>query len=142
MLWSSACISILGFADAVFLTAKYFSGEAPTCVLFSGCDIVTLSQYASLGGVPIALLGSLFYLSVFVLTLLYIQTQSRIVPKIMFLITGIGFLFTLYLVYLQAFVIDAFCVYCIFSATTSTLLFMFSCLLKRFASLKENGEMA
>jgi uncharacterized membrane protein len=123
--------SLFGFADATYLSAKFFQGIAPPCALFSGCDAVATSKYAAIGPVPVAFLGVFFYLCTFVFTLLYQMRRGDRVLKVISLVTTLGFLFTLYLVYLQLFVIKAVCVYCMFSALSSTLIFILSSLAVR-----------
>jgi len=126
-LWSILAlllISLLGFIDAGYLTAKHFQGETPTCSLIKGCDIVTTSQYAEIFGVPVALLGVLYYLTIFILSLIYLDTQNKQVLKIIPGLTVLGLAASIYFVILQLFVIKALCLYCLGSALTSTALFI------------------
>src|SRR5690242_13943731 len=85
--WVFAIVSFLGFTDAAYLSAKAILGETPTCVIFSGCDTVTTSVYSHLGPIPIAVFGALFYLAVFVLSLVYLDRRS---PKILKIILGLS----------------------------------------------------
>lgn len=117
-------LSLLGFLDASYLTLKYYQGEAPTCAFFKGCDIVTTSKYATIFGVSIALLGAIYYLALFILSVLYLDTKNPRFIKIGAIIAGGGFLFSLWLIYLQLFVINALCIYCLVSALSSTALFL------------------
>lgn len=119
-------LGFLGFLDTVYLTAEHFLGAAPRCVLFSGCDVVTTSAYSTIGPVPVALLGAVFYLFVFVLVLRYLDNHSGVLLRLVAYLSILAFLFTLYLVYLQLFVLHAVCVYCMFSALTSTGVFAVS----------------
>jgi uncharacterized membrane protein len=69
---------------------------------------------------------------ILILTALYIQTENKIFFQIASLFTMCGFLTSLLLVYLQIFVIGAICIYCMGSATSSTLLFITAaCSLKK-----------
>lgn len=121
--WTLAILSFFGFADAAFLSAKHFQGTTPPCVIFSGCDVVTTSSYAVIAGIPVALLGALFYFSVLVLSLVYADRRALTALKIVRAISLPGFLFSLYLIYLQLFVLHAVCIYCMASAVTSTTIF-------------------
>lgn len=116
-------ISFLGFLDATYLTAKYYLGEPVTCSLLAGCEKVTTSDYATVGAIPIALVGSLYYLVVFALTLFYLDTGKRIVFLSAVWLTPLGLFVSLWLLYLQLFVISAICLYCIFSLVISVILF-------------------
>ena len=121
--WAIAALfvlSFLGFVDTSYLTLEHYLHQTPRCILFSGCDLVTTSAYSTIGPVPIALLGFLFYLSVFFLMLFYVDRKKVLALKLIALGAALGFVFTLYLVYLQLFVLHAICIYCMFSALTST----------------------
>lgn len=116
-------VSFLGFLDASYLAAKYYSGEPITCSLLEGCEQVTTSQYAAIFGVPVALLGAVYYLFIFLAAIYYFDSKNeRVFYKVAPIIAA-AFLATLYFVYLQLFVINAICIYCMFSALTSTILF-------------------
>lgn len=117
-------LALFGFADATFLTAKRMTGGPIPCVLgFTGCDTVSKSPYAVFFGIPLSAYGMAFYLAAGILAVLYLDTKKFIVARLLMLATLCGFLASAYFVYLQAFVIHAFCVYCIASALSSTALF-------------------
>ena len=69
-------LSLLGFLDASYLAIKYYQGEAPTCAFFKGCDVVTTSEYATIFGISIALLGAIYYLSLLLLSIIYLDTKN------------------------------------------------------------------
>lgn len=116
-------VALFGFADAAYLSAEYFTGGTPVCTVIQGCGIVTTSAYAKIGPMPVAFLGAVYYLALIVGLVAYLDKRNvRWLQRVAFL-PILGFGFTLYLVYLMAFVIDAWCIYCLGSATTTTLLF-------------------
>ena len=115
-------ISVIGFVDATYLTAKHFLDDPVTCSIIDGCETVTTSKYSTIFGVPIALFGSLYYLAAFILLLLYMEGIESVL-KLLVLVTSTAFAITLFLLYLQIFVLQAFCLYCLISTTTSTALF-------------------
>ena len=88
-----------------------------------GCDTVTSSAYSVIFGVPVALLGTLYYLTVFLLTIAFIDTRKRVFFDIARMCTVAGFFFSLWFLYVQAFILHAYCIYCLGSVVTSTLLF-------------------
>lgn len=118
--------AILGFADAAYLTAAHVRGATPPCSILTGCESVLTSRYSEVAGFPVAALGMLYYGTFVVLLIAYIDTRLRTVLSAACWLTAAGFLATLFLVYAQAFLIGAWCPYCLFSAATSTLLFGFS----------------
>jgi uncharacterized membrane protein len=120
----------LGFVDATYLAIKFFQHEAPACSLLKGCEQVTTGEFASILGIPVALLGTLFYFSLIILFVLYLDSKKSIFLNLAQLFTVGGFLFSLYLIFLQVSVIKALCIYCLFSAATSTILFILGLILK------------
>ena len=119
-----AVLSFAGFLDASYLTFKHYSGTPINCAIFSGCEEVTNSKYATIGPVPVALLGAFYYAAIFLLVIAYLDSKNPKFFNLAVLMTPLGFLASLGLVYLQLFVIKAICLYCMVSATDSTLLFL------------------
>lgn len=119
-------VSAFGFADATYLTTQHYLGLPVACSILEGCEQVTTSPYSLIFGIPIALLGSLFYLTILILSVIYLDSKKIKFLNLITKITPFGFLASLYFVYLQVFVIKAICLWCMGSAITSTLLFIFS----------------
>ena len=117
-------MSLLGFLDAAYLTIEHYRGVVPPCAIVSGCAAVTTSQYSLIFGIPVALLGAIYYLLITALCILYFDTKQTKILKIIARLTILGLLASLYFVYLQAFIIHAWCLYCLGSAATSTILFI------------------
>lgn len=114
-----AVLSFLGFADATYLTVQHFRGLSPNCSVLQGCEIVTTSRYATIFGVPIALLGSIYYLTLIILLAFYFDKKDKKILEKISLITFAGAIFSFWLLFLQLAVIHAICIYCTFSAFTS-----------------------
>jgi len=130
--------AILGFLDAAYLTVEHFLNRVPPCSIVHGCEKVTTSSYSLIFGVlPMSLMGALYYLSVIVALILYLDLRRALIIKWTARFTVVGFLFSLYLVYLQLFVIKAICQYCMLSALSSTGLFVVGLLMLR--SLRADG---
>jgi uncharacterized membrane protein len=117
-------LGAIGFVDATYLTVKHFLGTPVACSLLHGCETVLTSKYASVFGIPTALLGSFYYLTILILAVLYLDSRKQMFLKLLAYLTPIGFIASLCFVYLQIFVIKAICLYCMTSAATSTLLFI------------------
>lgn len=118
----AALVALLGVADALYLTAEHLSGRSVQCVIVTGCDEVLASPYATLpGGVPLAALGLLAYFAAFSLAILSAFGYGR-ARGLLVALAALMFAATLWLLYLQAFVLRAFCAYCLLSATLTTVL--------------------
>jgi uncharacterized membrane protein len=118
---TAAIVSLLGLADALYLTVEHVTGQSVRCTIVAGCSEVLSSQYAVVAGVPLALIGAAAYFGVFSLATLaafgYRIAGTLLVPLVLLM-----FLVSLWLIYLQAFVIHAFCQFCLFSAAVTTAL--------------------
>jgi len=121
-------ISGIGILDALYLTSNYFSGGIPPCTT-GGCETVLTSIYATVFGFPVSLFGLLYYLSLFTLITIYRERTKYMLLTFAFITTSGGLLFTLYLLYLQFFVIEALCQYCLLSAAITTTLFILNSVL-------------
>ncbi len=121
--------AFIGFTDATYLTATHFMEAPPGCGEDGGCGEVTSSEYSTLFGLPIAMFGLLYYLSVIFLSLLWIDRELTLIPKMMVAWTAPAVLMSSWLVYLMLFVIEAICWYCMGSAASSTLIFITSAFL-------------
>jgi uncharacterized membrane protein len=124
-------VALAGLADASYLTVKHYTGSAIGCTIFHGCDQVTTSKYSVVAGVPVALFGALYYLVMLILLTAGLTTGQQTTIKWVALLTWAGLLASLYLLYLQAFVLHAYCIYCLGSVLTSMLLFIFGLVLSR-----------
>lgn len=131
-----AAVSFFGFLDAGYLTLKHYTQTPIVCSIFEGCDKVTSSPYAVVFGIPVALLGLIFYLTIFFSSLRIVgaPTSDTIsntkAVNFIFVLSAAALLASVYFVYLQLFVIKAICFYCVLSAASSTALFILSLLLK------------
>lgn len=117
-------VGLLGFVDATFLTIEHFGGTELACGITGGCDVVTTSVYSEIFGIPVALLGALYYLTMVVLMIAYTDRGKEVLLRGASWLTITGLVASIYFTSIQAFVLDAWCQYCIGSAITSTLLFI------------------
>jgi len=119
----AALVSLVGLADAIYLTVEHLSGESLRCTIISGCSEVLSSPYAHVGAVPLAAVGAAAYFTVFSLATLA-AFRYAFVATILKIAVAMMFLTTLWLLYLQAFVIHHFCQYCLLSAAVTTALML------------------
>jgi uncharacterized membrane protein len=115
-----ALLSLVGLADSIYLTVEHLAGRSVRCMI-SDCSEVLTSPYASVRGYPLAGIGVLAYFTVFSLATLA-AFGYRGAGKLLTPLVGAMFLTTLWLLYLQAFVIKHFCQFCLLSALVTTIL--------------------
>ena len=122
--WSyliAALVSLVGLADALYLTVEHLTGQSLRCTIISGCSEVLSSSYAQIGSIPLAAVGAFAYFTVFSLAILA-AFGYRLVRIPLTALVALMFLMTLWLLYLQAFVIHHFCQYCLLSAAVTFVL--------------------
>ncbi|MDQ3685879.1 MAG: vitamin K epoxide reductase family protein [Acidobacteriota bacterium] len=115
----AAAFSLVGLADALYLTVQHVAGRSVRCTVTTGCDEVLASPYAVLpGGVPLAALGAFAYFAVFSLATLaafgYEWARSLLVALV-----ALMFAMTLWLLFVQAFMLEKFCEFCLLSAAVT-----------------------
>jgi uncharacterized membrane protein len=117
----AAIVSLAGLADATYLAVQALTGETLGCGGSPDCFRVLGSSYARVGGIPGALFGTLAYFSVFTFATFaafgYVRARTFLI-----LTVGAMFLATLWLLSVQAFLLHAYCRYCLFSAAITFLL--------------------
>jgi uncharacterized membrane protein len=118
-----AC-GIVGVADTLYLIYHKMRGTDVACPFFprEWCRTVQYSSYSTTLGVPNSIAGLGMYTALLVLVWLYVGGTIAFLP-IQALVT-FGFLFSLYFTYVQAFVLRAFCTWCVVSAVNFTILFI------------------
>jgi uncharacterized membrane protein len=106
---AAGCVALAGMALAGYLTWVHYDEAALVCVAGGGCETVQQSSYAELAGIPVALLGLLGYAAIFAFAL-WDTPNARLGAAAL---AVVGLAFSLYLIVLQLFVIDAVCVWCL-----------------------------
>ncbi|MDP2648234.1 MAG: vitamin K epoxide reductase family protein [Candidatus Yanofskybacteria bacterium] len=124
-------LGLIGFLDTSYLAVEHYRGGIVPCTISNGCETVLTSSYSVIAGIPIALVGSMYYAAILILITLYIDTKRQVLIKLLGLIAVSGFIVSAYLVYLQAFVIKAYCTYCLLSAGLSVFLLIFSIMVNK-----------
>jgi uncharacterized membrane protein len=111
----AASIALVGLAEATYLTVLYLAGETAVCGGSTDCFQVLGSAYARIGQVPVSALGALAYFSVFSFATFAAFGYPR-ARTLLALTVWSMFAVTLWLLYVQAFLLHAFCRYCLVSA--------------------------
>jgi len=127
--WIAACLlAIVGLLDSLYLSYIKLANQTASCDLIGDCEKVNNSRYAVIGGVPIAVLGAAGYL--LILVLLYLDRPPTGGPESVrfafFGLTLAGTLYSIYLTYLELFVLEAICPFCALSAVVMVGLFALS----------------
>jgi uncharacterized membrane protein len=117
----TALLSLIGLADALYLTIQHLTGQSLRCTFISGCSEVLSSPYAQIGSIPLAAVGACAYFTVFSLSILA-AFGYRFARPLLSVLVAVMFLMTLWLLYLQALVIRHFCQYCLLSAVVTIIL--------------------
>lgn len=142
-------MAVLGFADAAYLTIEHYRGVIPPCSVLQGCETVLTSSYSVIFGVPVSLMGGLYYLLVAIGAFMYLESKHgkgeiaayhASVLKWTLIITALGFGMSLWFVYIQLFVLHSICIYCMGSAITSIALFIIAIAMLRHSSIKQQGN--
>jgi len=99
-------LSLAGFFDSAYLTILHYKNVIPPCAIAKGCETVLTSRFSVFFGIPIALIGSLFFLALIFLLLLGFSKYFK-------LLISLGVVASVILFSIQAFVLRAFCQYCL-----------------------------
>lgn len=123
-------LSLAGLFDALYLWWVYTSPTHPLVCAGTGCDVVRATRYAHLWGQPLPVYGAAMYLVLAVAVLTEVWTASeetaRLAQQTVAVISAGGLAVSLYLTALEAFVIHAYCLWCLGSAVIVTLIFVLS----------------
>jgi uncharacterized membrane protein len=116
---AAAALALAGIAISLYLTITWYDDSIPVCVGGSGgCEKVQTSDYADWAGIPVALVGAIGY--ALILASLAVPGDPGRMAGVLLGLVGIGF--SLYLTYLELFVIEAICQWCVASAVVMTVL--------------------
>ena len=124
--------ALIGVSDATYLTYEHYHGNNVICSITHGCEQVLTSQFSTIAGIPISFGGIFFYLALLAFGFYALrETISLRARQTLVVFTAIGFLVSVVLTGLQAFVIHAWCQFCLLSAVTATAVFILSIVLYR-----------
>ena len=114
----AALLSLVGLTDALYLTIQHVTGQSVRCTVIAGCSEVLSSSYATVGNVPLAALGAIAYFTAFSLATLsaFGYTSAR---RLLAALVALMCLTSLWLLYVQAFIIEHFCQFCLLSAAVT-----------------------
>jgi uncharacterized membrane protein len=106
---AAGLVALAGLVVAAYLTWVHFDDAALVCVAGGGCETVQESEYAEIAGIPVAMLGLGAY-AVLLVLVVFDGPTARLAAAMVALV---GLVFSMYLLALQLFVIDAVCAWCL-----------------------------
>jgi uncharacterized membrane protein len=127
----AAAVALAGLFVALYLTLFKLGYIGSLVCAVGSCETVQTSRWATLLGLPVAAWGVAFYVAVLAVAIAGLRpalVDSRRLSQLLVLMTGAGVLFSLWLTYLELFVIDAICMWCVVSAILTAVLFVISLL--------------
>ena len=125
---ASILLAFLGLLDSIYLVWVKYTGAYALCGPIGNCESVNTSQYSEIFGIPISLLGAGAYAIMIVLLLLENRSQiwAEFSSLIVFGISLIGVLYSIYLTYIEVVVLKEICPYCVISAIILVILLLLS----------------
>jgi len=125
---ASILLAVLGLLDSIYLVWVKYTGTYALCGPIGNCESVNTSQYSEIFGIPISLLGAGAYAIIIVLLLLDNRGQfwAEFGSMIVFGMSLIGVLYSIYLTYIEIAVLKAICPYCVISAIILVILLLLS----------------
>jgi uncharacterized membrane protein len=106
---ATGLVALAGLALAGYLTWVHFDDAALVCVAGGGCETVQESEYAEIAGIPVAMLG----LGAYAVLLSLVAVDGPNARLAAAMVALVGLVFSMYLLALQLFVIDAVCAWCL-----------------------------
>lgn len=125
----TVALAILGLLVSIYMTIYKYTSNDSMCLGSGDCSTVNASRYSEVNGIPVALIGVVGYAAILGIPWLerrndFFQSNGSM---ILFGISLVGFLFTLWLVYVEIVLLKgALCPFCVTSQVTMTLIFIIS----------------
>ena len=111
-------VALAGLGIATYLTIVHYAGGEPVCAVAHGCATVQASDYAMLGGVPVALLGVFGYVGL----LVALARDGEAWRTAAAFLSLAGLAFSAWLTYVEVGILNAICIWCVGSAICMALL--------------------
>lgn len=119
-------LSFLGILISSYATYHHYSTSVGICNIDNklSCDIVNRSVYSEIFGIPVALIGIIGYVLIILVSLLLLKENTKDMKRLLLALTSFGFLFSLYLTYIEAFKLQTYCPLCVLSAIFMLIIFL------------------
>jgi uncharacterized membrane protein len=123
---SSAALTVLGLLVSIYMTIYKLTNNNSMCLGSGDCSTVNASKYSEVNGIPVAVIGVIGYLAI--LAVLYFENRNPFFKQngalMIFGMALTGFLFTVWLVYVEIALLNAICPFCVTSQVSMTLIFI------------------
>ncbi len=124
--FAALALALIGAGISAYLLVVHIQGQSPVCRIAHGCATVQKSEYSKIMGVPISVPGIAGYVALGGLAVVWLTGWRGLrahAALFAFYASLFGILFSAYLTYVEWRVLEAWCIWCIGSAITMTLLF-------------------
>lgn len=123
---SSVALVIIGLAVSVYMTVYKYTGNDGMCLGSGDCSTVNASVFSEVNGIPVAVLGVIGYAAILIVH--YYEDKIGYLRRngamLVFGMSLTGFLFTLWLIYVEFAILKAYCPFCLTSQAAMTLIFI------------------
>ena len=124
----TVALAVLGLLVSIYMTIYKVTSNDNMCLGSGDCSTVNASRYASINGIPVALIGVFGYAAI--IGIHWLERKNDFFEAngsmILFGISLLGFFFTLWLVYVEIALLKALCPFCVTSQITMTVIFILS----------------
>jgi uncharacterized membrane protein len=139
---ATLALSLLGFAVSLYLLSVHWGWWEAACLGSGECEVVNLSRYSELLGVPVALLGAFTYLCIGLSGMLMLRDRvASYAARAQFFLAMMGIAFSVYLTAIELFVLHAVCPWCVSSAILITLIGILSLWTLRDLSARDDNPL-
>jgi uncharacterized membrane protein len=125
--WASIVSAIIGLLVSIYMTIYKLTANDAMCLGSGDCSTVNASRYSEIYGIPVALLGVAGFLAILFVHFMENRKNPFFLEQgtlMVFAMSLFGFVFSLYLTYLELYVIHAVCPFCVASAVAITIVFI------------------
>ena len=128
LLQAAIVLTVIGLLVSIYMTIFKITSNESMCIGSKDCSVVNASRYSEVNGIPVAVVGVIGYVAILAVLVLgqrrgFFQQNGSL---LFFGLSLTGFLFTLYLIFVEVALIKAYCPFCIASQTAMTLIFILS----------------
>lgn len=120
--------TVVGLLVSIYMTIYKFTNNDKMCIGSGGCSVVNASRYSEVSGIPVALFGVGGYAAI--LGLLLLEHKNKFLEQngtmLFFGLSFTGFLFTVWLIYVEIALIESLCPFCLTSQASMTIIFIIS----------------
>ncbi|MCZ2126990.1 MAG: vitamin K epoxide reductase family protein [Anaerolineales bacterium] len=125
---ATMALAIIGLGVSIYMTIYKFTGNDGMCLGSGDCSTVNASRFSEVNGIPVAIFGVIGYAAILLVS--FFEKKIDFLKKngdlALFGMALVGFLFTLWLVYVEIALLKALCPFCVTSQVAMTLIFILS----------------